>query len=272
MIEKSALLTSLLLKQSIRHVSGLSKLDCLRMVFDAGNHFRSYETCRTLLVEIPQKHAQRCVTSFLVEKHGKGPCDAEIFSVCRSWLREYLMQPGAFIDSEEKLVQVLQTAAANAMRKNPDGPRFLIRIPELPQARPSSKTMTMDNCQLLRSYCWESIPGGRKVRIRNWVFSDATASEDVSYRVHDNPEHTDWRKGYWQDGPGWRRPPLELDEDNSVTRNHAAQWHRFSRFEDFRHTREDTLQQLCQRDEERLQRRKRRREEMAVEEDSDVSI
>ena len=35
-----------------------------------------------LLVEISQMRRQRCKTSFVVEKHGKGPCDAH---VVRGW-------------------------------------------------------------------------------------------------------------------------------------------------------------------------------------------
>ena len=53
--------------------------------------------------------------------------------------------------------------------------------------------------------------------------------------------------------------------------NHAAQWDKFSRFEDFRKHRPDTLADICWRDKDGVNRRKRKRAEAVVEEESDVS-
>ena len=105
----------------------------------------------------------------------------------------------------------------------------------------------------------------------NWVFSDATRSTQVKYTVQPKPSDDVWPQGYWSDA-AWRKALLDLEEENSITRNHAVQWDQFSRFEEFRKLRSDTLASICQRDEARLDRCKRKRAEAVVADHTDGSI
>lgn len=78
-LEKSALFASLLIRKAVeKEVLNKGKLKKLIFVFDAGNHFRSYEAAHNTMIYIPLQYKQPCVTRYLVEKHGKGPCDAQI--------------------------------------------------------------------------------------------------------------------------------------------------------------------------------------------------
>ena len=80
---------------------------------------RSYENLYEFLHEVPSTHQQLPRVTYLVEKHGKGPDDAEIFCPVRRWLNEYLLRPDAFVDSEDALAEVLRAGAAQEMRANP---------------------------------------------------------------------------------------------------------------------------------------------------------
>ena len=261
-IEKSAAYANACIRRALTFVKGLGRLDALRFCFDSGNHFRSYESSHLLFHEVPLQYRQRAVTHYLVEKHGKGPDDAEIFARIRMWLKEYLLQEDAFIDTEQKLVSVLAAAAAREVRENKDGLQFHIEVFQ-PADRPTKKNELAFADHITRSYCWESIPGVRRgaptLELRNWIFSDATAFTPVAYSVQQSDvaaDAGDWRRGYWSDAT-WRKGPLELTEHNEITRRFTEQ------LSDATKTtlvaaRSDDFASLVQRDERRLSKAKER--------------
>ena len=224
-LEKSALFASLLIRRAVeREMLHLGKLENLLFVFDAGNHFRSYEGAYNTMVHIPQSYRQRCETRYMVEKHGKGPCDSQLFSPMRRFLKQACMLPNFFADSEHAVVAALQAAAAAEHAANPNGPTWLIEVPELPAERPSTFALAMQNCQINHLYCFESIISARAragVQIKNWVFSDSSDCETVRFTVEPKePDFAQRKKGYFQD-PSWQKPPLELGCDNSITRKYC---------------------------------------------------
>lgn len=91
-LEKSALYANSCIERILQFIPDLGQLSALRWCFDSGNHFRSYESSHLLFHSIPQQYQQRSFCHYLVEKHGKGPDDSEIFARVRQWLREYLVQ------------------------------------------------------------------------------------------------------------------------------------------------------------------------------------
>ena len=199
-------------------------------------------------------------TRYLVEKHGKGPCDSCIFSPIRRFLDEYCLRPDAFADSAEKIVEILNEAAQRDMQNNPLGPTWHIQVPELPCSRPDSYVIQMHDAQINISYCWQSRLNKYEkhgVEIRNWFFTDSSSYERVSYSVTQKAaEYRDWKKGYWQD-PSWKRPPLALGSENSITRKFACQ----KAFKSSSPPQAKSLEFLCARDEAQLQKHleKRRR-------------
>ena len=281
-LEKSALFASLLIRRAVeREVLHLGKLENLLFVFDAGNHFRSYEGAYNTMVHIPRSYRQRCETRYMVEKHGKGPCDSQLFSPMRRFLKQACMLPNFFADSEHAVVAALQAAAAAEHAANPNGPTWVIEVPELPAERPSTCTLAMQNCQINRSYCFESIISARAragVQIKNWVFSDSSDCETVRFTVEPKePDFAQWKKGYFQD-PSWQKPPLELGCDNSITRKYLYQKNRPSTKRDMQKLSRPTETSLSQRDERHLRshlqrlRAKREATRKALAEDSDVSL
>ncbi|CAJ1342619.1 unnamed protein product [Effrenium voratum] len=201
-LEKSALFASLLIRRAVeREVLHLGKLENLLFVFDAGNHFRSYEGAYNTMVHIPRSYRQRCETRYMVEKHGKGPCDSQLFSPMRRFLKQACMLPNFFADSEHAVVAALQAAAAAEHAANPNGPTWVVEVPELPAERPSTFTLAMQNCQINRSYCFESIISARAragVQIKNWVFSDSSdcETEQSDSLLNPEPDFAQWKKGY----------------------------------------------------------------------------
>ena len=278
-LEKSALFANLLIKQVVAdHVLGKGSLEEMIFCFDSGNHFRSYESAYTTMVEIPSLYQQPSTTRFLVEKHGKGPCDACIFSPIHRFLEEYCMRPDAFADSPEKIVEILNEAAARDMQNNPHGPKWHIQIPDLPRTRPDAHVVQMHNAQINFSYCWQSILNKyttHGIEIRNWFFSDSTSFVKVDFSVEPKiADYREWKAGYFQD-PSWRRPALSLGSDNSITRKHAAQ-RGYSSAAALRSAPVKTFESLCERDESQLKRflekQRRKRAAGARQDASDVSL
>ena len=114
------------------------------------------------MVHIPTHDSQPCVTRFFVEKHGKGPCDARLFSPMRRFLKQACMVPGSFAESEHDIVKCLQHAAAQETAAIPGGPTWAIKVPYLPEKRPPTKTLSMLNCKINRSYCFQTVLSKRQ--------------------------------------------------------------------------------------------------------------
>lgn len=203
----------------------------------------------------------------MVEKHGKGPDDSEIFARVRMWLREYLLKENAFIDTEEKLVEVLRSAADKEWKANKAGLKFQIEVFH-PGPRPTEKHELLFDDHVTRSYCWESLPrpGADKVILRNWLFSDARNFTAVPYQVQRVAvEAGDWRKGFWSDC-SWRKGPLELGSDNEITRKHSVQCTDSTAVTSVSLPNLD-FASICARDERRLEkacRRKRRKRQQST--------
>ena len=161
-IEKSALYANKCIEKTLPFIHKLGKLQVLRCCFDSGNHFRSAQSAHLLLHDIPLRHRQRTVCHYLVEKHGKGPDDSEIFSRLRAWVQEYLRQDGVVIDEAQTLVQVFQAAADREYKANPLGVKFHCEVFD-PGERPQEKQEISFEDHITRSYCWESIPGKKSV-------------------------------------------------------------------------------------------------------------
>ena len=192
------------------------------------------------------------------------------------------MTPGAFADSETKVVQVLQQAARRDEAANPRGARWVIEVPDLPQERPDSHAMVMANASINQSYCFESVLSRRSehgILLRNYVFSDSAKYESVQFSRAAKPaEYREWKRGYFED-PTWRKPPLEPGSENSIARTFSAQKAFASRLLQLRAVQERTFQSCCERDEERLSKclvhKKRKRHAMAeanADQESDVSL
>lgn len=139
------------------------------------------------------------------------------------------------------------------MQNNPLGPTWHIQVPELPCSRPDSYVIQMHDAQINFSYCWQSRLNKYEkhgVEIRNWFFTDSSSYERVSYSVTQKAaEYRDWKKGYWQD-PSWKRPPLALGSENSITRKFACQ----KAFKSSSPPQAKSLEFLCARDEAQLQK------------------
>ena len=155
---------NLCIAAALKHVRNLGSLQLLRLAFDSGNHFRSYENAYYQLVQLPMEFDRNVQPSFMCEKHGKGPDDAEIFGPVWRWLDQHLLlpeaaelskkqaaaeqkakrplpkppllqsfpkiakkeRPKAFLDDETQLVRALQQQAGLEMMQNPDGTKFII--------------------------------------------------------------------------------------------------------------------------------------------------
>ena len=281
-LEKSSLFATLLIRKAVEEeVVDLGRLKKLLFVFDAGNHFRSYEQAHNTMVHIPVQYSQPCVTRYMVEKHGKGPCDSQLFSPMRRFLKQACMQTDFFAQDENDVVRCLQKAAAQEAEANPDGPKWIIKVPDLPDKRPSAKVLTMLNCQINRSYCFETVLSKYSrtgVEIRNWIFSDASQYDKLQFHIQDKaPEFTEWKSGYFQN-PTWQQPALELGEDNAITRKWQSQKHRPSSHRNMQALPARSLAVLQRRDENRLnkalQKRKQKYKASKKERDnqSDVSL
>lgn len=111
------------------------------------------------------------------------------------------------------------------MAANKDGIRFHIETFH-PGTRPTQKKeLSFDGC-ITRSYCFESVPqkNSSKVRLKNWVYSDATSHTSVPYEVTTSEiEAVPWRCGFWNE-VSWRKGPLTLGENNEITRKHQVQF------------------------------------------------
>ena len=274
-IEKSAAFANECIQRALSFVEGVGNLDCLRFCFDSGNHFRSYENAHLLFHAIPVQRNQRCCTHYLVEKHGKGPDDSEIFARVRAWLAEYLLQEDAFVDTEAKLVSVLKDAAEKETRANRSGTQFHIEVFN-PGPRPEQKTELSFSDRVTRSYCWESVPrrvrGEVRIQLRNWVFSDAQNYTDVSYTVNQTPVAEDssaWRRGYWQEC-SWRKPALDLAEQNEITRRFAEQLSASTARTSVKKRTHD-FDSLVERDERRLRKAQERRKRKCTAEQASSS-
>lgn len=278
-LEKSALFASLLIRKAVeKEVLNKGKLKKLIFVFDAGNHFRSYEAAHNTMIYIPLQYKQPCVTRYLVEKHGKGPCDAQIFSPMRRFLKQACLRPDFFAENERQVVAALKEQAAKEQAANPDGPEWVIEVPTLPARRPAAKVITMHNCQINRSYCFESLlskSAASGVQIRNWIFSDSGSFDRLNFSVEEKaPEFAEWKKGYFQD-PSWQKPPLELGCDNAITRKYQSQKDRPSTRPDMKKKPARTVASLCLRDERQLAShlaKKKRKYKAWQPDDSDISL
>ena len=175
----------------------------------------------------------------------------------------------------------LQKAAADEAAANPDGPKWIIKVPDLPVKRPSAKVLTMLNCQINRSYCFETVLSKYSrtgVEIRNWIFSDANEYDKLQFDIQDKaPEFTECKSGYFQN-PTWQQPALELGEDNAITRKWQSQKHHPSSHRNMQALPARSLAVLQRRDENRskkaLQKRKQKYKASKKERDnqSDVSL
>ena len=194
----------------------------------------------------------------------------------RRFLKQACMQTDFFAQDENDVVRCLQKAAADEAAANPDGPKWIIKVPDLPVKRPSAKVLTMLNCQINRSDCFETVLSKYSrtgVEIRNWIFSDANEYDKLQFDIQDKaPEFTEWKSGYFQN-PTWQQPALELGEDNAITRKHRPSSHRNMQALPAR-----SLAVLQRRDENRsqkkLQKRKQKYKASKKERDnqSDVSL
>ena len=264
-LEKSSLFATLLIRKAVEEeVVDLGRLKKLLFVFDAGNHFRSYEQAHNTMVHIPVKYSQPCVTRYMVEKHGKGPCDSQLFSPMRRFLKQACMQTDFFAQDENDVVRCLQKAAADEAAANPDGPKWIIKVPDLPVKRPSAKVLTMLNCQINRSYCFETVLSKYSrtgVEIPTWIFSDANEYDKLQFDIQDKaPEFTEWKSGYFQN-PTWQQPALELGEDNAITRKWQSQKHRPSSHRNMQALPARSLAVLQRRDENRSQKKLQKRKQ-----------
>ena len=203
------------MKQSLRYVSKLGSLTRLRLGFDAGNHFRSYENLAFFNVDLVKTYKQNVTTHYLVEKHGKGPDDSEIFSPCRRWLKECLMKEDAFIDTEFALAEAFREGAERDMRAYPRGTTFIIEVLDVPAERPGGKELIVPGAFVNRKYCVESVYSRvhDTVELRDLTFSDSTTYNVVGYTIATTAGGGAWRRGFWQN-PTWAKPAVKLGEEN----------------------------------------------------------
>ena len=180
-VETTACYANVCVEQAVPYVKRLGELAVLKLRFDTGNHFRSYESLACFCWSIPHKYNQRTQPSYRVEKHGKSECDSELFSPCRRWLNEALAAPKALIESEHDLVQAYRKGAEKDMLANPTGIKFIIELVNVPEAKPlTAKVLkfrgsTVEVTHVNRSYCWEAVPDHRYacgIRLYNHVFTN----------------------------------------------------------------------------------------------------
>ena len=186
--------------------------------------------------------------------------------------------PDFFAENERQVVAALKEQAAKEQAANPDGPEWVIEVPTLPARRPAAKVITMHNCQINRSYCFESLlskSAASGVQIRNWIFSDSGSFDRLNFSVEEKaPEFAEWKKGYFQD-PSWQKPPLELGCDNAITRKYQSQKDRPSTRPDMKKKPARTVASLCLRDERQLAShlaKKKRKYKAWQPDDSDISL
>lgn len=178
-IELSALFGSMCVLECLKDVRGIGSLDMLYLGFDTGTHFRSYENMFYFLFHVAKTHKQKCRLNFLIEKHGKSMCDAEVFSPIRRWLSEFLLNPEAFCDTELEVVKVLKEYAGREERQNPDGTKFIIKVFNPDKPRTSHALSFEDDHLITRSYSWEAEPTNLTrfpVKISNCIFSPSAAA------------------------------------------------------------------------------------------------
>jgi hypothetical protein len=261
-VETTACYANLCVEQAVAHVKRLGELDMLRLRFDTGNHFRSYESLASFCWKIPHKYDQRTLVGYHVEKHGKCVCDSEIFSPCRRWTDEALANPKALIESEEQLVEVYRAGAERDMRGNPTGMKWIIELVKVPEEKPlTAKVLkfrgsTVEVTHVNRSYCWEAVVDKRYpcgIHLYNHIFTNMpdmpvdfrpiqpsmvledkclerkspTKKGAKQEKNDDNPDEPSlkpgqWRRGYWQDCT-WRKPGLKPGEVNEIVRTYDDQ-------------------------------------------------
>ena len=204
-----------------------SRIDTIWLVSDCGPHFRSYESAAHYLYTLVRKLQVKVHILYLGEQHGKGACD-RLFGWCNTWVQAYLQQhPVHGIDN---LVSAYQAGSANMMQQDPAGAKFLVRIFDPGQVRPSSRfSLVCASLKISRTYSLSARVNrfaASGVTICNNVFSDLVADQALgSWSVEEtvSPEPESWRRGFYDKPRSWELEGPKAGDKTDLTRKFATQ-------------------------------------------------
>ena len=204
-----------------------SRIDTIWLVSDCGPHFRSYESAAHYLYTLVRKLQVKVHILYLGEQHGKGACD-RLFGWCNTWVPAYLQQhPVHGIDN---LVSAYQCGSANMMQQDPAGAKFLVRIFDPGQVRPSSRfALVCSSLKISRTYSLSARVNrfaASGVTICNNVFSDLVADQALgSWSVEETlaQEPESWRRGFYDKPRSWELEGPKAGDKTDLTRKFATQ-------------------------------------------------
>ena len=152
-VEQTAEASNLMLGEALKEVN-VPTSGSLHLWSDTGPHYRSAENLYYYARTLPEQRKQKVFIRWLAEQHGKGVLDQQ-FGLSgthnNGWIGMYARKHPIFTIGD--MVEALKQGAEHQMKKDPTGPRYIVRQIEYPKHKSAVRQfLYADSLKITRTY------------------------------------------------------------------------------------------------------------------------
>ena len=230
-VEQTAEASNLMLGEALKEVN-VPTSGSLHLWSDTGPHYRSAENLYYYARTLPEQRKQKVFIRWLAEQHGKGVLDQQ-FGLSgthnNGWIGMYARKHPIFTIGD--MVEALKQGAEHQMKKDPTGPRYIVRQIEYPKHKSAVRQfLYADSLKITRTYALDAEPSNSSRNfppvLYNAIFADSSTRSRISdWRVdtlqREQPE--EWRRNFFEGVQEWMSPPPDPHADSHLKRVWQAQ-------------------------------------------------
>eukprot|EP00438_Fugacium_kawagutii_P003187 Skav218032 [mRNA] locus=scaffold214:344617:345603:+ [translate_table: standard] len=227
--EQTATAANLMLASVMRDAR-IPETGVLRFFSDCGPHYRSGGNL-AYYADLCVQRKQKIHINYWGEQHGKSILDGA-FGTLSTWLREISLQKPVL--DLPGLLGAFKTASASAMRRDPHGPRWLLKIVDYGRHKPTTtKHLHSTDFQITKTYSLimtPPAPGRTRPIVHNTIFTDCSpaglASCSIQVQEEQATEPVEWLRAYMSGPKTWELPPPNPGDVTQLCRKREAQQHK----------------------------------------------